>query len=67
LEVGCLKQNPIRSENQSITSGWWGRPLGETWAIGIEIYLAKHLNRWHGDVNVVPRCGDACMDCDPMS
>ena len=39
---------------------------GETWAIGTEIHLAKHLDRWHGDVNVVPLCGDACMDCDAM-
>jgi len=39
---------------------------GETWAIGTEIHLAKHLDRWHDDVNVVPLCGDACMDCDAM-
>lgn len=45
----------------------WRRPLGETWAIGTEINLAKHLDCWHGDVNVVPLCGDACMDCDAMS
>ena len=38
----------------------------ETWAIGTEIHLAKHLDRWHDDVNVVPLCGDACMDCDAM-
>ncbi len=39
---------------------------GETWAIGTEIHLAKHLDRWHDAVNVVPLCGDACMDCDAM-
>ena len=39
---------------------------GETWAIGTEIHLANHLNRWHDDVTVVPLCGDACMDCDAM-
>ena len=39
---------------------------GETWAIGTEIHLAKHLDRWHDDVNVIPLCGDACMDCDAM-
>ncbi len=39
---------------------------GETWAIGTEIHLAKHLSRWHPDVNVVPLCGDACMDCNAM-
>lgn len=39
---------------------------GETWAIGTEIHLANHLARWHPDVNVVPLCGDACMDCNAM-
>jgi len=39
---------------------------GETWAIGTEIHLANHLSRWHPDVNVVPLCGDACMDCNAM-
>jgi quinolinate synthase len=39
---------------------------GETWAIGTEIHLANHLQRWHPDVNVVPLCGDACMDCNAM-
>ncbi|SEH39584.1 quinolinate synthetase [Halopenitus malekzadehii] len=39
---------------------------GETWAIGTEIHLANHLDRWHPDVNVVPLCGDACMDCNAM-
>ena len=39
---------------------------GETWAIGTEIHLAEHLARWHPDVNVVPLCGDACMDCNAM-
>lgn len=39
---------------------------GETWAIGTEVHLAKHLDRWHPDVNVVPLCGDACMDCNAM-
>ena len=39
---------------------------GETWAIGTEIHLANHLGRWHPDVNVVPLCGDACMDCNAM-
>ena len=39
---------------------------GDTWAIGTEIHLAQHLQRWHPEVNVVPLCGDACMDCDAM-
>lgn len=39
---------------------------GETWAIGTEIHLTNHLQRWHPDVNVVPLCGDACMDCNAM-
>ncbi|MFB6281853.1 MAG: quinolinate synthase NadA [Haloferacaceae archaeon] len=39
---------------------------GETWAIGTEIHLAKHLDRWHPEVEVVPLCGDACMDCNAM-
>jgi quinolinate synthase len=39
---------------------------GETWAIGTEIHLANHLDRWHPDVEVLPLCGDACMDCNAM-
>ena len=39
---------------------------GETWAIGTEIHLAEHLARWHPDVEVLPLCGDACMDCNAM-
>jgi len=39
---------------------------GETWAIGTEIHLAKHLDRWHPDVEVLALCGDACMDCNAM-
>lgn len=39
---------------------------GETWAIGTEIHLAEHLQRWHPEVEVVPLCGDACMDCNAM-
>ena len=39
---------------------------GETVAIGTEIHLAKHLDRWHSEVEVVPLCGDACMDCNAM-
>ncbi len=39
---------------------------GETWAIGTEIHLANHLDRWHEAVEVVPLCGDACMDCNAM-
>ena len=39
---------------------------GETWAIGTEIHLARHLDRWHDDVEVLPLCGDACMDCNAM-
>jgi len=39
---------------------------GETWAIGTEIHLANHLQRWHPEANVVPLCGDACMDCNAM-
>ncbi|MBX0295126.1 quinolinate synthase NadA [Haloarcula nitratireducens] len=39
---------------------------GETWAIGTEIHLTQHLERWHPEVNVIPLCGDACMDCNAM-
>ncbi|WP_049922494.1 quinolinate synthase NadA [Halopiger djelfimassiliensis] len=39
---------------------------GETWAIGTEIHLTNHLQRWHPDVNVLPLCGEACMDCNAM-
>nr|WP_255152595.1 quinolinate synthase NadA [Halorarius halobius] len=39
---------------------------GETWAIGTEIHLANHLQRWHPEVEVLPLCGDACMDCNAM-
>ncbi len=39
---------------------------GDTWAIGTEIHLTKHLQRWHPEVEVVPLCGDACMDCNAM-
>lgn len=39
---------------------------GETWAIGTEIHLTRHLQRWYPEVNVVPLCGDACMDCNAM-
>ena len=39
---------------------------GETWAIGTEIHLANHLDRWNPEVNVIPLCGDACMDCNAM-
>ncbi|GAB3040306.1 quinolinate synthase NadA [Natronobiforma cellulositropha] len=39
---------------------------GDTWAIGTEIHLTRHLERWHPEVNVLPLCGDACMDCNAM-
>lgn len=39
---------------------------GETWAIGTEIHLANHLARWHPSVEILPLCGDACMDCNAM-
>jgi quinolinate synthase len=39
---------------------------GDSWAIGTEIHLTHHLQRWHPDVNVLPLCGDACMDCNAM-
>jgi quinolinate synthase len=39
---------------------------GETWAIGTEIHLAEHLARWHPEIDVLPLCGDACMDCNAM-
>ncbi|SEO26831.1 quinolinate synthetase [Halogranum amylolyticum] len=39
---------------------------GETWAVGTEIHLVNHLQRWHPEVDVVPLCGDACMDCNAM-
>nr|WP_217493257.1 quinolinate synthase NadA [Haladaptatus sp. W1] len=39
---------------------------GETWAVGTEVHLVEHLERWHPEVNVLPLCGDACMDCNAM-
>ncbi|MFB6125793.1 MAG: quinolinate synthase NadA [Halolamina sp.] len=39
---------------------------GETWAVGTEIHLVNHLSRWHPEVEVVPLCGEACMDCNAM-
>ncbi|WP_254767082.1 quinolinate synthase NadA [Salinilacihabitans rarus] len=39
---------------------------GETWAVGTEIHLTRHLRRWHPEVEVLPLCGDACMDCNAM-
>jgi quinolinate synthase len=39
---------------------------GETWAIGTELHLANHLDRWYPEVEVLPLCGDACMDCNAM-
>jgi quinolinate synthase len=39
---------------------------GETWAIGTEVHLTNHLQRWHPEVEVLPLCGDACMDCNAM-
>ncbi|WP_254862433.1 quinolinate synthase NadA [Halovivax gelatinilyticus] len=39
---------------------------GETWAIGTEIHLTEHLQRWHPEVDVLALCGDACMDCNAM-
>ena len=43
-----------------------GADPGDTWAIGTEIHLANHLDRWYPEVNVLPLCGDACMDCNAM-
>nr|WP_256393950.1 quinolinate synthase NadA [Natronoarchaeum rubrum] len=39
---------------------------GDQWAIGTEIHLTNHLDRWHPEVEVLPLCGDACMDCNAM-
>ncbi len=39
---------------------------GDTWAIGTEVHLANHLDRWYPDVDVIPLCGEACMDCNAM-
>jgi len=39
---------------------------GETWAIGTEVHLTHHLQRWHPEVTVLPLCGEACMDCNAM-
>ncbi|MFC7153917.1 quinolinate synthase NadA [Halomarina halobia] len=39
---------------------------GETWAVGTEIHLVRHLRRWHPEVTVLPLCGDACVDCNAM-
>ncbi|MCG1002978.1 quinolinate synthase NadA [Halobacterium noricense] len=37
----------------------------ETVAVGTEIHLVNHLERWH-ETDVVALCGDACMDCNAM-
>ncbi|WP_394345803.1 quinolinate synthase NadA [Halegenticoccus tardaugens] len=39
---------------------------GDTWAVGTEIHLTHHLQRWHPEVKVLPLCGEACMDCNAM-
>jgi len=39
---------------------------GSTVAVGTEIHLVNHLERWHPDVDVLALCGDACMDCNAM-
>jgi quinolinate synthase len=39
---------------------------GDTVAVGTEIHLVNHLDRWYPEVEVVPLCGEACMDCNAM-
>ncbi|MFW6436305.1 MAG: quinolinate synthase NadA [Halococcoides sp.] len=38
---------------------------GETWAVGTEIHMVNHLDRW-ADAEVLALCGDACSDCNAM-
>ncbi|WP_174182912.1 quinolinate synthase NadA [Halococcoides cellulosivorans] len=38
---------------------------GETWAVGTEIHMVNHLDRW-ADADVRALCGDACSDCNAM-
>lgn len=56
----------VVGSTSTITETVENAEAGETWAIGTEIHLAEHLARWHPDVEVVPLCGDACMDCNAM-
>jgi quinolinate synthase len=56
----------VVGSTSTITETVENAPAGETWAIGTEIHLANHLARWHPEVEVVPLCGDACMDCNAM-
>jgi quinolinate synthase len=56
----------VVGSTNTITETVANADAGETWAIGTEIHLANHLARWHPDVEVVPLCGDACMDCNAM-
>ncbi|MFB6163458.1 MAG: quinolinate synthase NadA [Halococcoides sp.] len=37
----------------------------ETWAVGTEIHMVNHLDRWV-DAEVIALCGDACSDCNAM-
>ena len=56
----------VVGSTSTITDTVAGADPGETWAIGTEIHLANHLARWHPAVEVLPLCGDACMDCNAM-
>jgi quinolinate synthase len=56
----------VSGSTAAITEAIANAEPGETWAIGTEIHLTRHLQRWHPEVNVVPLCGDACMDCNAM-
>ena len=56
----------VVGSTSTITETVANADAGETWAIGTEIHLANHLARWYPKVEVVPLCGDACMDCNAM-
>ena len=56
----------VVGSTSTITETAANADAGETWAIGTEIHLANHLARWYPEVEIVPLCGDACMDCNAM-
>ncbi|EMA40409.1 quinolinate synthetase [Halococcus morrhuae DSM 1307] len=63
---GVVEAADVVGSTSTITDTVADADAGETWAIGTEIHLANHLARWHPAVEVIPLCGDACMDCNAM-
>jgi quinolinate synthase len=63
---GVVETADVVGSTATITETVENAAPGETWAIGTEVHLARHLDRWNPEVEVVPLCGDACMDCNAM-